>query len=159
MQQMSFAYIKAVASGADCAVDLETVDRDSVDLTLKWTATAGAIRSPRVEVQVKATYTKCLFEEDLRFRLGAKNYDDLSATNLVLPRILVLVHLPRNIEDWMGHSEEELALKRCAYWVSLHGAAPRRGRSSVVVRIPRVQQFNVAGLHAIYERVSNSLLP
>lgn len=159
MQQLSFAYIKAVAAACDCAVELDSVDRDSIDLSLKWKSNAGPIRSPRLEVQAKATHRQCIGPASVAFRLKRKNYDELNAANYAVPRVLVVFVMPRNIEDWLSHTEDKLALRRCAYWVSLVGLPAIGPRQSAMVQIPRAQRFDVDGLDGIYRRLSLGIRP
>lgn len=154
MQEMSFAYVKAVAAAADCAVDEVRVDRDSVDLGLRWKANAGVFRSPRLEVQAKSTHQRCIYGDHVRYALKKKNYEELADTGLTVPKILVVFVMPRNIEDWVSHSEDELALRRCAYWMSLYGYPPIGERRSRIVHVPRNQVFDVPGLHGIWRRLS-----
>lgn len=53
--------------------------------------------------------------------LKRKNYNDLILTDVFAPRILVLVILPVNIEEWVTLSPEQFVLRRCGYWLSLAG--------------------------------------
>lgn len=73
---------------------------------------------------------------------------------LVLPRVPVVVHVPRCIKDWQQHDEQEMAMRRCGYWRSLRGMEKVPNTSKVTVRISRSNRFDVAGLRAIMERVA-----
>lgn len=57
-QQLSFAYVRAVAAGAGFACDGPSVDDDRVDVVIGASGLINGrslIRSPRVEIQLKAT--------------------------------------------------------------------------------------------------------
>jgi len=57
-QQFSFAYVHAIASRAGFACERPGVDDDSVDLTIAargWVHQQAILRSPRLELQLKAT--------------------------------------------------------------------------------------------------------
>ncbi len=56
----------------------------------------------------------------LTFPLPIKNYNDLRV-EAVIPRILIVLLMPEADALWMSQSEEELCLRRCAYWLSLEG--------------------------------------
>ena len=79
-QQFSIAYIQAVAARAGYACQANLVDDDSVDVTLAasgWVHNTVVLRSPRLEVQLKATAQNILRPDHLAFPLPLKNYNDL----------------------------------------------------------------------------------
>ena len=49
----------------------------------------------------------------------------------------------------MTITEQELVLRRCAFWLSLAGYEEKPNRSSVTVQIPPENRFDVEGLHAL----------
>lgn len=100
MEQFSRAYALAVASVAGCAVEWPPVDIDSVDATLRWRTTTTAVRSPALDVQLKATYQDCVGDAHVTYDLAVKNYDELRATNHLIQRILCVVVVPAVFEDW-----------------------------------------------------------
>jgi hypothetical protein len=159
MEQFSKAYVKAVASVADCSIDWSTVDNDSVDGTLKRRTQTGTVRSPRLDIQLKSTYTDCVRDDDISYPLSIKNYNDLRSDNLLVPRILVVVVLPDDLADWTNHNEQELALRRCGYWLSLRGEPGTSNTGSKTVLLPRRQVFDVASLDAIFSNLGNGVLP
>ena len=56
------------------------------------------------------------------FPLSLKNYDDLRSDSWA-PRLLIVVLLPTEEEEWLVHSEDELRMRHCGYWLSLAGDA------------------------------------
>jgi hypothetical protein len=77
----------------------------------------------------------------------------------LVPRILIVVVMLPNIEDWLGHDETKLALKRCGYWLSLRGFSETANTSSVRVRIPRRQGFHAQALDQIFRRLAEGERP
>ena len=63
-----------------------------------------------------------------------------------------------NANKWVAHSEEELTLRHCGYWVSLRGM-PETTDASQTVLLPKQQQFNVEALQAIMARIGAGDLP
>lgn len=159
MEQFSRAYVTAVAAAAGCSTSMPDVDDDSVDLTLRKRTVNTPVRSPKLDIQLKATYADCVNDTHLAYPLSIKNYDELRADNYVVPRILVVVHMKPQIEDWLLHSEGNLALHRCGYWLSLKGKPQVANTTSRTVHIPRTQLFSVEGLHEIFERLQNGGAP
>ena len=158
-EQFSIAYARAVASVAGYAAAKFDVDDDSVDLSLAERGGKGTVRSPRLDLQLKCTEQDIMRDDHLAFALGIKNYDDLRPENVLVPRILVVVLVPDRVDDWLAQSEEELALRRCGYWVSLRGMPGTNNSTSVTIDIPRSQMFTPAVLRDIMERVGNGGAP
>jgi hypothetical protein len=158
-EEFSRAYVQAIAACAGFASSRPSVDDDSVDMTLHQTGGGGTIRSPRVDLQLKCTASQTPQRETFTHWLSLKNYDDLRIINLLVPRILVVVLVPDALDDWLGHSEAEMALRRCGYWVSLRGLPPSENETGQSVVIHRTQQFTVDSLQAIMERIGRGDLP
>lgn len=74
-------------------------------------------------------------------------------TAAMVPRVLVVVLVPEDLDNWLQQSEQCLRMKHCAYWVSLYGMEESPNSASITVRIPRSQIFDVAGVHQIMERI------
>src|SRR5947208_3123117 len=56
----------------------------------------------------------------IRFPLKVKNYRELIGKRYI-PRILIVVVVPKKVNDWLKQDEKSLILRRCGYWVSLAG--------------------------------------
>jgi hypothetical protein len=158
MQQFSLSYALAVASAAGCSLDWVSVDIDSTDATLRWKTAGTAVRSPQLDVQLKATYKNCIGDKTVAFSLKRKNYDELRYTDLAVPRILVVVVVPSTFEEWAAHTEDQLALRRCGYWLSLHGL-PDVTTDTKTVHLPRAQVFDPPALHGVFTRIAAKQLP
>jgi len=158
-EQFSFAYVRAVAATAQIVVNEPTVDDDSVDLTFQQKGRAGQVRSPRLDVQVKCTESAAVHPDHIAYPLKLKNYDELRPTDLMVPRLLIVVTVSTDLIDWLNHSEVELALRKCGYWVSLRGLPATTNTTNVTVHLPRLNQFTVAGLTNIMQTLRNGQLP
>ncbi len=158
-QQLSVAYVHAVAACAGYACQVRTVDEDSVDALIAATGYVhhqAVLRSPRIEVQLKATSTLQVGTKHLSFPLKRKNYEDLRERTHI-PRILLVLVLPENPREWIETTEECMISRRCAYWTSLLGMPERGNASSVSVRLPRSQRFDVEQLQGLMQRVSREV--
>jgi len=83
--------------------------------------------------------------------LKRRNYDLLMADTMI-PRILVVMDLPKNEADWMEVTSEGLMLRRCAYWTSLGGLGETTNKESVTILIQRSNRFDVKSLQALMEQ-------
>jgi hypothetical protein len=155
----SNAYLRAVAAVAGFALAKPEVDDDSIDWIIAARGAGSLLRRPRVEVQLKCTAQDLRQEEHLHFPLDIKNYNDLRETNLLVPRILIVVLVPEQLEDWLIQSETEMALRHCGYWVSLRGRAATSNRETVTVLVPRSQMLTPEALRGILERIGSGGVP
>jgi hypothetical protein len=157
-EQFSITYIRAVTSVAGYSLYRPEVDDDSIDLGIVARGGVGTVSSPRLELQLKCTAKNIIDKKYIRYPLNLKNYNDLKVHPLV-PRILVVVLVPKNLADWLKQTEEELCLRYCAYWISLRGMPETENATNVTIEIPRSNQFTVEALQAIIQRISFGDLP
>ncbi len=72
-----------------------------------------------IKIQLKATTVNSILEEQkiIKYDLDSKNFNDIiKRRNSAYPLILILFILPTNRKDWLSITEEELRVKKCAYW-------------------------------------------
>lgn len=163
--EFSVAFIHAVASVAGFAfIGVPQVDDDSVDLTLGAGRQHGSRRrAPRLDIQAKCTAADDGAGDTLAFRLPLKNYDDLRDEEVHVPRILLVLCLPPDIEEWLHQSPAETAMRRVAYWHSLR-SAPAAADSVAedpkkTIHLPRAQRFTVDALRSIMARIGEGGFP
>ena len=153
----SKAYVRAVAAVAGCSVDQPENDYDSVDLCIKAIG-YDPMQPHRLELQLKCTSRDVLDAEFVRYPLNVKNYNDLRVTTFI-PRLLIVVLVPENIEEWIQQSESEMLIKHCAYWVSLRGMPETRNTNRITVELLRQNQFTAEALESIMQRISKGGVP
>jgi len=118
----------------------------------------GIVFSPELNLQLKCTSRDVLDGQFIRYPVRIKNYRDL-IINSQVPRLLVVVLVPENLENWLQQSEDEMCMRYCAYWVSLRGQPERLNTANVTVELPRSNQFTVEALKSIMQRLSQGGLP
>jgi hypothetical protein len=92
-EQLSIAYLRTVAGLAGFSLATSDLDDDSVELQLQASGDFDP-RSPRLDVQLKATSDPAVVRADaIAWRLKRKNYDDLRRVTVV-PRLLIVLVLP-----------------------------------------------------------------
>jgi hypothetical protein len=159
--QFSLAYVQAVASAAGFFVQEASrgFDMDGVDLTLMRRGALGVMQSPRLDLQVKS-HQGAVFADSFPYDLDVTAYARLRVGSVYqVPRVLVVVLVPERVSDWLLHSEDQLVLRRCGYWLSLHGAAETRNTTKIRVQVPRTNQLDVAGLTDLMARVAAGSAP
>ncbi len=154
-EALSCVYARAVAARAGYNVASFDVDVDSVDLKIQ----AGGSMRPALDLQLKATVNLIeRMDGYVSFPLSIKNYDDLRRDTQT-PRLLVVLDLPEDDQRWMEVTEEELVLRRRAYWLSLKGSEERTNISTVSVRIPTTNLFNMESLRWLMEQSRTGSIP
>lgn len=155
MEQFSRAYVAALAAQAGCNSARPEIDEDSVDLELSMKNISGCKRSRgKLEMQLKCTHAADRSKDEIVFALPVKNYNDLRA-DVMEPRLLVLVCVPEDCDDWTEQTEDQLCLHHCAYWLSLAGMPETNNTESVTVHIPRNQIFSVEFLREAMRHSAN----
>ncbi|MGO9465044.1 MAG: DUF4365 domain-containing protein [Isosphaeraceae bacterium] len=153
-EQFSRAYVHAVASAAGFTLYQPAVDDDSIDLGVAGRIAHDMPRPPRLEFQLKCTSGDAASGDHMVYPLKRKNYDDLRPIDLVVPRILIVLIVPRDELEWVEQSEADLRLRRCAYWASLRGMPDKDNKGSVTISLPRRNLFSVEGLRGLMKRAS-----
>ena len=141
-ERLSMAYAHAVAAWAGYTTATYDLDRDGVDLRIQ----AGGDMRPARELQMKATINlRQADAESFSFDLPVHNYNLLRKPTQT-PQLLVVLDLPRDEQQWLTITEDELIIRHRAYWLNLLGAEKTANRASVTVPIPRENRFDVQGL-------------
>src|SRR5437867_2868716 len=115
MEEFSRAYVRAVAAVVGCEVVESEVDVDSIDVTFSRRTMTGPVRSPKLDAQLKSIALEPLSGSTFPYPVPMKNYDELRSADFMVPRILIVVIVPPLLADWIGHTEVELAMRRCGY--------------------------------------------
>lgn len=158
-EEFSRAYVHAVATVAGFKVyPPATPDDDSVDLGIGARGAFGAVRSPRVDLQLKC-WRGATEGEAFSYPLPIKNYDDLREVDYQVPRILVVVVVPSEVHEWLEQTPDQLVLRRCGYWLSLAGEPATDNTSTVSISIPTSNVLSVDGLQQLLGRIGSGEQP
>ena len=166
-EEISIAYMHAVCASARMGFEVAGRHKDNrgVDGLLSAYAPFGPDDGYResvdIHVQLKATKQQPKQTEThfSYFLDSVSQYDVLKSDKWGTPRILVVMFLPKNIEEWVDHSHERLLLQRCAYWISLLGAAPCGNKSGQTVYLPKAQCLDAANLLSLCSHLSHPERP
>ncbi|MDW9503040.1 DUF4365 domain-containing protein [Sinorhizobium meliloti] len=164
--ELSYAYIHAVAAHAGMACEVAGRHHDNAGVDAQITAwgpfpQGGYRHEVDIKVQLKATVSApATIGNFLSYSLsGIARYNDLRSAAVATPRILVVLFLPKETEEWIQHSEESLLLRRCAYWVSLRGAAESNNKTAQTVYLPKKQVFDSSALQGLAAAISRGDIP
>ena len=157
-QQLSVAYLHAVASAAGFACETRQVDNDSVDRTILargWLHDKSLVRSPRIDVQLKSIAKESLKagQNSFWFRLSKKNYNDLRS-RVMVPRLLVVLLLPREPGQWVEQNDERMLSRYAAYYASLFGLPEAVHQGKVPVELMRENLLTAENLRRLMIKAS-----
>ena len=145
-EQFSIAWLYAIASVAGYSIEHVKWDNDSVDAQIHQKGEGEDFPIiDQISVQLKCTYTASPKGGQITYLISRKNYDDLKGKRQT-PRILILLQVPKGLENWLKHQDESILLKNCADWTSLSGCSKTNNSSKVPVSIPVTQKLTVNSL-------------
>lgn len=159
MEDLSIAYLSAIAAQASVDFDIIRHDEDSVDCMLKQVVHLDDGRKFRasLHVQLKSTASKNLYsigENVVTYKLKKKNYDDLRklGTNEI---ILCLLVLPKESDKaWVECTDDELLLHGRMYWCSLRNKPDATQKDRVPVELPKSQFLDSDTLASLIVQVA-----
>ena len=168
-EELSIAYTHAVCAAARMAFQVTGRHKDNrgvdgiISAYAPFGPNDGYLHAVDIDVQLKATKQQPS-QTDTYFSYRIKTvaqYDLLRSDRWGTPRILVVMFLPKDSDDWLSHSPERLLLRRCAYWVSLHQAAPctNKNESGQTIQLPKAQCLDVPNLRALCSLFSHRNFP
>lgn len=164
--ELSYAYLHAVVSNAGMACEAVSRHQDNAGVDARiiaWGPFPGADWCHEVDlkVQLKATVKRpALVGDYLSYSLaGVSRYDDLRSDCVSVPRILVVLFLDQDRDQWLTQTEEALSLHHCAYWVSLRGARASENQTAQTVYLPKAQRFDSRGLKGLMAAVAQNNVP
>lgn len=153
MEAFSEAYLMAVCSVAGYALAKPVPDDDSVDFTISAARTSGLTTRPKLDIQLKATSAQTGRGGRFSFRLKQKNYDDLIVSDVLVPRILVVVRLPEELESWLRFTQRQMIATCSGYWLSLRGFPVNSNEHSTNVTIDSSQRLTPRSLQEVMGRI------
>lgn len=155
-EELSYAYLHAVASRAGLRLSRPSPDRDSVDVYVQGRgliSERSIMHSPQIGVQLKTIAMDLSPGESFSFDLRMKNYNDMRELRHV-PLLLAVYVVPSDPEEWLIHGEDALTSRRCMYWVNLAGAPEVSNSFTTTVRMPRRNIVSPETLRGLLDVVS-----
>jgi hypothetical protein len=153
-EALSRAYVAAVAAGAGYVTSVMDFDRDGVDIQIR----AGGAMRPSLDIQLKATINLGQPKGGaFRYPLKRRNYDLLLADTMI-PRILVVLDLPRDETNWLQVTQDQLVMRRCAYWANLGGLSETANKESVTILIQSNNRFDVDSLRLLMQQARKGVI-
>ena len=139
MEQLSIAYVSAIAADANWKVAEYNIDTGSVDGLLE----PASRKTPGMfKFQLKSTGKDVLKHNIIHYDLNVNNYNDMCWKGNTIPHILIIMLMPENSGDRVCQTVEELRLRHCCYWKSFEGIEESSNKETVRVKIPKDNVFS-----------------
>ncbi|WMX47945.1 DUF4365 domain-containing protein [Streptomyces roseicoloratus] len=157
METLQVGYLHAVAAAAGCSLSQPFPD-NGIDWHVSHSAPGHTVDDEvTIKVQLKCTYqlpprTSGDAAGSFAFTLDNEHLVKLARTPVAVHKILVVMLVPRDREDWLRAGHDRLDLRHCCYWINLAGH-PVTGRRRTTVRIPTARIFDDRALCDIMARV------
>lgn len=164
--ELSYAYLHAVATraGLNCKIENRHGDNYGVDAQVDY---FGPIPNSTwrtdvsLRIQLKATMNRgaeTATHISYPFR-GIDQYNRLRLNVGEPHRILIVLFLPTNAEEWLKISDAELLLKQAAYWVCLYGAAASANDTSQTIYLPKENLLTPNSLNTLCQQIGSGNVP
>lgn len=124
MEQFQLGYIRSIAAASGVVVSEPVID-EGIDVFLTHRSeehTAKDDGAARLEVQLKSTGVR--FSADgsrVSASMRMDRYDYYRTADPVLPKIVVIMHVPKLQDEWIRETTDSLQLHHLGYWVNLSG--------------------------------------
>ncbi|MFF4933729.1 DUF4365 domain-containing protein [Streptomyces griseofuscus] len=141
-EQISLAYLSAVATQAGVTTASWNVDKDAVDITLKR-------RGLLVEFQMKCSYSPTLLGdgETYAYDLDIRAYNILRDAERSAAGYLGLVIVPADLDDWLVHDEESLLMRCTGYYARIQDCPSVTNEATTRIHLPKKQRIDASGLN------------
>jgi hypothetical protein len=157
-ERLNYSYVTAVAAKAGATVSQQTPDY-GIDATIQYVQQLpnGKYQPTGfvLHCQLKATTTSTLDETEVVYDMDVNAYNKLANWQGTTPCILILLCLPKNENDWLSLTEQELLMRNCCYWKRITGP-PSENDSKQRVRIARGQLFTPTTVEELLRKIRSS---
>lgn len=144
-QQLSIAYIRAVATTAGLVIGDLAEDYDGIDMTIRSFANYGFTSNSSLDVQLKCTSQSSVMNAtDVSWSLTEHGYTKLQKADRFTLGILALLVVPPDWKDWIHQDEDRLLSRGCMYFsVARDWADFPDGQGSATVKCSREDVLDV----------------
>lgn len=144
-EELSFAYTQAISAYAGMGCEQRRrdygIDGSIKDIKYSIVRKRFAESGYSIDFQLKSTVNAKIKNGIILYDLEVKNYKDLIDTEVGTPRILILYCLPKEKNRWVEVLNDELKLRKCAYWCSLRGWPDVTNKQRVRIKFSESQKF------------------
>ena len=142
-EQLSRAYLHAVATRGGFTIASWNVDKDGVDTTLR----RGGLM---VDLQLKCISSPATTATGYSYQLDAATYDKLRDRDRSAPGYIALMIARADLDDWITHADAQLVVGCHAYWAQLQDRTDAATGDTKAVAFPRSQVLSAAAIEKMF---------
>ncbi len=156
-EYISISCIGAIVSRAGATYDV--VNRDfGVDITVRRVDSLNGKRMDMggvFDCQLKATINWGEKDNHVIYDLDSETYNKLlyRRDNSTTPCFLLVMCLPKDIDQWVEVTEDMVKLRKCCYYFAVDGK-PTSNKSSIRIKIPRNQLLTPQVIISLISKIS-----
>lgn len=152
------AYVRAIAAKAGYNVQFfkEQYKVDGTIRRVRKIRNTYEDTGHSLEFELKSSFNFSLEDGKIKYQLEADNYNQLvrrSKDQNATHQILILYCMPKNPEEWVNVTEDELILRKCCFWHQLYRERETGNISNVQIEIPTHQQLTLEALDQIFTKI------
>ncbi len=143
-EEFSYGYLQLLCAINGLALEKtgRAIDNIGIDATITGAGTIRNIYAPRLDVQVKCTSKDIEKEDEIKYELSKKAYDQLRNELTHTKIILIILLVPTDIKDWLIIEEDQLIMKRSGYWICLEGYQETHNSKTISIHIPKENKIS-----------------
>ena len=153
-EEFSYGYLKMIGAKSGLAVENHgrSIDNQGIDIQIVYAGKIENVHTPRIDAQVKCTSQDIEKEDYINFPLDTTTYETLRNKLVYVPIILIIVLVPKSLDEWIDINHEKTISKKCAYWISLTGFPSTNNQKNIKVRIPKINLITPESLSHIIKQ-------
>lgn len=160
MEQFQLGYINAIAAAAGCNISGTPSIDEGIDLVLSHRSTAHR-RTGAAYLELQLKSTSQFVDRNTNYvssNMRADRYQEFISQDPSMDRIVVVMSLPSDPEEWLEATHDQLTLRHCCYWVNLRGADPSSA-ARPTFRASKDNIFDDVALCGIMQRIGQGGQP
>jgi hypothetical protein len=125
------------------------LDVDGVDWQIASPGYRGLPRSPKLELQVKSWSISKGTDENWRYPMAYKHFNQLAGSGFEVRRFLAVVIVPSDAPKYINCTTERAAMHNAAYWTSLVDMEPDWNadpESTLTIDVPKANLLSIETL-------------
>jgi hypothetical protein len=150
-EQISIAYLHAIATCESCTIARWNVDKDGVDATLR----RGHLM---VDLQLKCTQRMRQLDGAYSFDLDVPTYDKLRVPERSAPGYLAVMVVRGDLEEWIVYDGDQLLVRCTAFYACLQDRPPATGTATTAIHLPVGDRLNGGSLDLMFEHSRRRIL-
>lgn len=156
-EHISLSCVGAIVSRAGATYDIVNHDY-GVDITVRRVDSLNGKRMDMggvFDCQLKATINWREQDNYVFYDLDSATYNKLlyRRNNSTMPCFLVVMCLPKDMNQWVEVTEEVLKLRKCCYYFAVDGE-PTSNKSTIRIKIPRKQLLTPQTITSLIQKIS-----